>query len=117
MPQSSTDVKDSSSGPIPDAYATLRGELAGILERFAAADERLRRSATIADREAAEAARREAVGEHYGVTRDVADLFLLLLRQALQHRAEALRNYLVKLLAPELDPMAEAIYRLERGHP
>ena len=82
-------------------------------ERFADADRRERAAATIADREAAEAERQEAAGEFWGAGQELADLLLLLLRYGLEHRREALAQYLADALRPELAPLAQALAALE----
>jgi hypothetical protein len=91
----------------------LRAELARIAERFEQAERRAKSASTIEDREAAESERREAEGDFWAVTADLADLLLLLFRHAITHQPDALRAYIVALLRPELDPMAEAIANLE----
>jgi hypothetical protein len=110
--------------PRQDVCTGLREELRWILTRFEAADERLRQAATIPEKEAAAAARREAVGDHYGCTEDVSSLFLLMLRQAVRHDKNALRWLLVDLLkdvllkeiAPELGEFVRrALARREGG--
>jgi hypothetical protein len=91
----------------------VRADLAKIGERFAAADSRAKRAARIPDREAAEAERREAEGEFWAAGLDLADLLLLLLRYALQHRPDALRMYLAEALRSELEPIVESLAKLE----
>ena len=88
--------------------------MAAILERFDAADRRIRQARTIPDREAAEAERRETMGDYYAASAALGDLFLLLFRHAMQHRQEALQTHLVSLLDPELDQLADAIAESER---
>lgn len=102
-----------SPGP-PTIPSYVRAELGRVADRWEAAGDRARRATTIADRERAEAERREAAGDHHQVEVDLADLLLLLLRMALRHR----RAELVALLEdavedPLLAPLAEAIARLE----
>jgi hypothetical protein len=97
--------------PIPQR---LRDELGSIADRYEAAREAERRAATIEDRELAEEARRDAVGQYWAASRDLAELPLLLLRHALQSRSEELAMYLAEALRPELTPLAEAIAVLER---
>jgi hypothetical protein len=91
----------------------IRAEIAQIVERFAEADRRAKRAVAIPDRHAAEDERREAAGEYWGAGNDLAQLFLLLIRYALQHEPDALRLYLVEAIRPELKALAEAITRLE----
>jgi hypothetical protein len=91
----------------------VRGEIAAITERFEAADRRAKRAATLADREQAEAERREANGDFWAAGEDLADLLLLLVRYAITHRPEALRAYLADVLRPELEPILDAVVKLE----
>jgi hypothetical protein len=98
-----------------DARQSVRGEVLAIAERFEAADKAHRLARTDPDRELAEAKRRDANGQFWAAAEQLADLHLLMLRQALAHRADALRQYLAELLRPELEPLAEALARLERG--
>lgn len=91
----------------------LRVDLIAIAERFDRADQLARRAQTQADREAAEALRRDAAGQLWASQLDLADLFLLLLRQALQHRRAALASYLTEALQDELEPIAATVARLE----
>jgi hypothetical protein len=85
----------------------VRQEIDDIAERFAAADRRMMTAATVADREQAEAERREANGDFWAAGEDLADLLLLLLRYALSHREDALRLYLVEALRSELEAIIE----------
>src|SRR5262249_7767905 len=78
---------------------SVRRELAAILERLDAADKKLHRAVVLgqtADREAAEAERREAMGEYWAAKEALAKLFMLLLRQAKEHYLEALRLHLIE---------------------
>lgn len=94
----------------------LCAELGRIADRFDAAERLARHSRSQIEREAAEAARLDALGEHWAASMDLADLLLLLVRKAMQHRPDALRTYLVDLLRPELEPISEALIRLEDSH-
>jgi hypothetical protein len=96
-----------------DVRSLIRAELDRITERFDAADRRAKRATTIEDREAAEAERQDAAAEFWAASADLADLFLLLFRHATKHQPDALRAYIVALLRPELDPIAQAIANLE----
>lgn len=100
----------------PDARSILRAELARIAEGFAAADRRAF-TAGVYDRqghrEAAEAERAEAAGNFWAAEADLADLLLLLLRAAARHQPDALRLRLGQALRTELEPLAEAVARLE----
>jgi hypothetical protein len=87
--------------------SAVRADLANIAERFEAADRRVRGARTAAGRERAEAVRRAADAEFYAAGRELADLLLLLLRYAIHHQPDALRLYLVELLRPELEQLAE----------
>ena len=113
LPQTSTTDK---------AGSAVRAELARICGRFEDADRRARaarvaaargHAGTVAEREAAEAERRDAAGEFWGAGEDLAQLLLLLLRYAAEHQPEALAAALAEALRPELGPLAEAIARLE----
>jgi len=91
-------------GCVADARAgsAVAAEMKRIAGRFEEADRRAKAAASFADRAAAEAERLEAEGEFLAVGRATADLFLLLLRHALRHRADELRGYLTGVLRPEL---------------
>jgi hypothetical protein len=91
----------------------IRAELAQIAERFEAADRRAKRAATIADREAAEAERREAGGDFWSAGNALGELGVLFVRYARQYQPDALRLLLVEVLRPELEPLAQAITKLE----
>jgi hypothetical protein len=88
--------------PVP----AVRSDLASIADRFDAADRKARGARTAADRERAEADRRAADAEFYAAGRQLADLLLLLFRYAIHHHPDALRLYLVELLRPELEQLA-----------
>ena len=92
---------------------TLRGEIAALTARFEAADQRMKRAATIEVREAAEAERREAAGDCWANEADLADLLLLLLRICLRHQPAALEQYLVTALRSHLDEITLTIAQLE----
>jgi hypothetical protein len=98
-----------------DAYATLRAHLAGLLARFEAADQRLQESIVTGERTEAEAAALEATGEYWEASREIADLLLLLLRHAMRHHRDVLHEFIVNLLRPQLNELADALYRLERN--
>jgi hypothetical protein len=98
-----------------DAYATLRAHLAGLLARFEAADQRARAEHDPDARGDAEAAALEATGEHWEASREIADLLLLLLRHAMRHHRDVLHEFIVNLLRPQLNELADALYRLERN--
>src|SRR5437660_10722798 len=96
VPADKPDVGDACPGCI--ASAGLREDLGRIAAAFERADRRAKAAATVGDREAAEAERREAVGEFWVAGVTVADLLLLLLRLAMRHRPEALAAYLAEAL-------------------
>ena len=89
--------------PVP----AVRADLARIADRFESADRKVRGARTATDREQAEAERREADAEFFAAGRELADLLLLLFRYAMYHQPDALRLYLVELLRPELESLAE----------
>ncbi len=93
----------------------LRAEVAKLLQDFDVADRRAKRATTLPEREAAEAERRAAAGDFWTAGQQLAELFLLLLRYAKRHQPEAVRVYLVDLLQPELNELAEAIATRRRG--
>jgi hypothetical protein len=99
--------------PEPSRRRELVRSLARIAARFEEADRRTRHAQTLADREDAEAERREANGAFRAAGKDLGELFLLLFRHALAHRPEALQMYLADALRPELAPVLEALAKLE----
>lgn len=94
----------------------LRSDLNRIAERFARAGEKAW-EATAAGilGDAEEEERLEAAGEFWAAGQELADLLLLLLRYALNHRNDALRLYLVEALRPELEAITRAA--LKGGRP
>jgi hypothetical protein len=88
--------------PAPDIYTTVRNQLHWLCQRFDLADRALRRAAGTPDRQAAEAERQAALSDHGHCTHDLADLFLLLLRQVLHHEPGLLRGMLLDLLRDDL---------------
>ena len=104
------DIERTSSG--------LRADLLAIAGKFHRADKQAWRARVLGEQgklAEAEDARMDANGEYYAASWDLADLLLLLLRHALMHRRDILRQYLADALAPELTELAEAIVRAERG--
>jgi hypothetical protein len=97
----------------PDTRLPLHEELSRIAERFEAVDQRAKRATTIQDREAAERERLEAAGDYAAAEMAMADLLLMLVRLALRHQPDALAQYLARALRCELEPIADAIIRLE----
>jgi hypothetical protein len=93
----------------------LRADLERIANQFAAADRRAKQAPTLADREEAEAVRRQAAGEFWAMGSEVAHLFLLLLRVAAERERETVRLYLRDLLREEIGELAVAVARLEGG--
>jgi hypothetical protein len=91
----------------------VRADLAAIAERFEDAGRRIKRATTISDREAAEAERRDAVGDFWAAEDDLADLLLLLIRCCEQHRPDVLRLYLAEVLRTELEPIVDALAKVE----
>lgn len=94
--------------------SAIRVELSRLADAFAEADRKAEDATTTTDRLAAEIVRDEAAEEFWKAGDELADLLLLLFRYAMDHRREALRDCLVALLRPELDPLIEAITELER---
>lgn len=95
----------------------LRSDLARITERFARAGEmawRATAAGATGEADEAEDQRREAAGEFWAAGQELADLLLLLLRYALNHRPDALRLYLAEALRPELEPLFAAIAEMEQ---
>jgi hypothetical protein len=94
----------------------LRAELLRIAGRFKDSEDRAFRACVAEDageRDAAEAERQEAAGDFWAAGRDLGELLLLLLRQASDHYPDAVRDYLLDLLKPELQSLARAVARLE----
>jgi hypothetical protein len=101
------------SAATPPPPATFRSEIEAFVARYQAAKERAARAATLADREAAEAERREAEGDFWLLETNLADLFLLLFRLAVQHEPAAVADSVKKVLRPELNALADGIVKLE----
>jgi hypothetical protein len=94
-------------------HSIFRAELSRLTELFEEADARAKRPRTLADKESAEADRLEVMGDFHACSRDLSDLFLLLMRKAIDIDREAVRVHLVSILHPELDELANGIIRLE----
>ena len=95
------------------ARSAVAAELNRIIDRFQEAEGRAKAAATIADREAAADERDEAAGQFWSAEQALADVLLLMLRTAMRHRPEELKAYLVDLLRPELEPIIDALARME----
>jgi type IV pilus biogenesis protein CpaD/CtpE len=96
----------------------LRQTLRGVLERWDAADRRVweyRAREQPADREAAEAERRDIEGELHALAAELADLLLLLLRQAVRHNPGELRQQLMELLAPDIGALVKGALKERHG--
>jgi hypothetical protein len=105
-----------SAAQLARAASLVQAELTRIAERFAAASSAAWRATVAEDtgqRDAAEGERQEAAGEFFAAGLALADLLLLLLRQAAEHRAPALCLHLLKLLAGDPDAL-RALGRLIR---
>jgi hypothetical protein len=91
--------------------SVIRQEIARIADRFASADQRLHAAQVMGQPEEADLAeeeRREALGEFWSFSQDLADLQLLLLRHANQKRRDALE---AALLLPLHDAIESLIRR------
>jgi hypothetical protein len=100
-----------------DTRSLVRAEIARITERFEAADARLKRAQAMSDPDQAKAAedeKREAAADFWAAADGLADLFLLMLRYAAEHRPEQLCQALAGGMRAELYPIAEAVARLEK---
>jgi hypothetical protein len=82
------------------ADTTFRATLRGFLARLDEADQAAL-AATCGSQEERDLARQRLLGELWALGHDCADLFLMLLREALQHHPETLRGLLWDLLASE----------------
>src|SRR5262249_45326822 len=86
----------------------LSRELAAIADHFAEADAAAHRAAVHeqhGDRDAALQERDAALGAYNIVSMVSSELFLFLLRHALHHNPEAVRTYLINLLADQPPPV------------
>lgn len=105
-------------------HAGLREDLVAIAERFRAADQQLLRALVFAEahnREQAETARWEAMGDYQATGEAIADLFLLLLRMALEYRPEAVQAHLTEVVralsAPGAQPPTRGLAPVRLGGP
>jgi hypothetical protein len=112
-PDPAPDNPAANNEPPPRSASLLAAELQRIAECFLAADRRAKRVTNIANRDAAELERPQAAGEFRAAEIDMADLFCLLLRLAVQYQADAVGLYLAEALHSELKDLAEAVARLE----
>jgi hypothetical protein len=85
------------------ARSELGAELVRIATRWQAADRREKATRTLPDFEQAAAESMEAEDDFWSCKRDLADLFLLLLRCACEVEPEAVHIYVAELLTPEID--------------
>jgi hypothetical protein len=108
-----SDVARNTNPPSNDSLQPIRSQLNAIAERYAIADRRAKQALTMQDRAAAEWERLEAAGDYTAAEMDLAGFLLLLFRTALRHQPDALRQYLVRAIRPELDAITETIAYLE----
>ncbi len=103
-------------GAVPKDLS-VRAELDAILQELDAADNRLRRTVVLDNHDDAQQAGKEcleSLASRIESHRALADLLLLLVRVAIStDRGAALGLYLAELLAPALEPIAEAVARVE----
>ena len=78
----------------PSQRSFVRADIDRITQLYEAADFRAHTAATIENREVAEGERRAANGDFWAAGEELADLFLLMLRFAMQHRPEVIRQCL-----------------------
>jgi hypothetical protein len=95
------------------ASAGVTADLRRITARYEQAERRACRSQTVEDYEAAAAERRAIAGEFRAAESALADLGLMFLRVAARHEPDAARVYLLDLLRPELEEMAQGIAKLK----
>ena len=96
--------------------SVVRAEIARITARFEAADKRMHAAQVVSKPEEARAAnaeKEEAAGDFWAAAEGLADLFLLMLRYAAEHRPEQLSQALAGGMRAELNGFAEAIARSE----
>jgi hypothetical protein len=99
----------------------VAAELRRLAERWAAADDLAFRATLAGDPCGAAAAldaKWDAAAAHHALGRDLAELFLLLLRKATEFEPEAVCAYLEetvrRAVRAELEPIARAVAKLER---
>ncbi len=100
-----------------DTRSLVRAEIARITGRFECADARMKRAQAMSDPDevqAADAEKREAAADFWGAADGLADLFLLMLRYAAEHRPEQLCQALARGMRGELLPITEAVARMEK---
>jgi predicted Zn-dependent protease with MMP-like domain len=94
----------------------VRQELRRLCDVWEAAEKAVREARAAGESDArAQLARSEALADWHAASASLGDLFRLLLRHALKHHADALRQALVGLLRPELEPFLETVIRLKKG--
>jgi hypothetical protein len=81
-----------------EAGHRLTAELRTYMNQFEVSERAVREAQTLPDREQAEAIRRDAMGKIYAGKVAIGDLFLLMLRTAIETRRDALCRYLADLL-------------------
>jgi hypothetical protein len=91
------------------ARSLVRREIDRLTTEWEEADRLSRQAPTHADREKAEEERRELAGRFWSLREQLADLCLLLLRYAREHREDALRLYLLDVLRPALVELVREI--------
>jgi hypothetical protein len=92
----------------------LHEELSAIAERFRTAEQKLRRARAFKNagqHDDAVAEEWEALGDFHAAGEAAADLFLLLLRLALEHRPEAVHLHLADVIRAEVRPVATGVQR------
>jgi hypothetical protein len=82
--------------------------LGRIADHFEQADRNACRAQTIEEFADWEEERREYAGRLWAAEEELAQLTLLQLRIAFQHQPDALRQWLIAALRPEIEPIADA---------
>jgi hypothetical protein len=109
----STSTEEVKQQPIP---RLVQAELARIGQRFESAEARRNRAQVYLQQDELAAARtelQECAGEFWDAGQALAELLLLLLRYCQLHEPDALRQALVEVLRPELQPLIKKLARLE----
>lgn len=94
------------------ADATFKATLRGLLKRWDEADRAVAASLEAsagADPDRAARARLEAEGCIWALKHDLSDLLFMLLRCAIEHDPVRLRDYLMDLIGPAVQEMAQGL--------
>jgi hypothetical protein len=97
----------------PPRRSIFREELGRLRALYEEADRLAKSGESAADRARGEDLRREADATLWAASMELADLFLLIQRHAIDHRRDTVRAYLMLVLGPDFQELADQIALVE----